>query len=104
MVSTFFSFYFCFLKVVHNPFIVRILDNHEKLLDAESDLLPKILLPLAGPEEFDDEDNESLPLDLQYLPADKVREPNKDLRKMLVEIFMQVCGFRLSLRYSFISL
>lgn len=59
-------------------------------MDAESDLLAKILLPLAGPEEFDDEDNEKLPLDLQYLSADKVREPNTDLRKMLVEIFIQV--------------
>lgn len=51
------------------------------------------MLPLAGPEEFDDEDNEKLPLDLQYLPADKIREPNKDLRKMLIEIFMQVRSY-----------
>ena len=64
--------------------------KHEWLLGDEVDLLPALLLPLAGPEEFDDEDNESLPLDLQYLPPDKTREGNKDIRKMLVEAVFQV--------------
>lgn len=60
------------------------------MLSPEVDLLPRILLPLAGPEEFDDEDNEKLPLDLQYLPDDKTREPEPEIRKMLLEIIMQV--------------
>lgn len=29
------------------------------------DILPYILLPLAGPEEFDDEENDKLPMQLQ---------------------------------------
>lgn len=29
------------------------------------DILPYILLPLAGPEEFDEEDNDKLPIQLQ---------------------------------------
>lgn len=55
-------------------------ENHEWLLSAEVDLLPYLLLPLAGPEEFDDEDNDKLPISLQYLPETKVREPDPDIR------------------------
>lgn len=65
-------------------------ENHPKLLDPNIDLISRILLPLAGPEEFDEEDNEKLPLDLQYLPSDKMREPDPVIRQMLLEILMQV--------------
>lgn len=44
------------------------------------DILPRLLLPLAGPEEFDEEDNDKLPLELQYLPSDKSREEDPDIR------------------------
>lgn len=66
--------------------------KHEWLLSEDVDLLPALLLPLAGPEEFDDEDNEGLPLDLQYLPASKTREHDVDIRKMLVESVFQLCA------------
>lgn len=66
------------------------LENHPKLLDRNIDLLSRILLPLAGSEEFDEEENEKLPLDLQYLPNDKMREPDPVVRHMLLEILMQV--------------
>lgn len=69
---------------------ISVIDIHEWLLSSEVELLSKLLLPLAGPEEFDDEDNEKLPLDLQYLPDDKTREPEPEIRKMLLEIFMRV--------------
>ncbi|XP_065205553.1 protein HGH1 homolog [Planococcus citri] len=69
-------------------------NNHEWMLSSEVDLLPRVLLPLAGPEEFDDEDNEKLPLDLQYLPDDKTREPEAEIRKMLLEILMQLSSTR----------
>jgi len=49
-----------------------------------------LLLPLAGPEEFDDDDMEKLPVDLQYLEPDKQREPDADIRRMLVEGINQV--------------
>lgn len=54
--------------------------RHEWLLSPEVDLLPYLLLPLAGPEEFDDEDNDKLPCSLQYLPETKTREPDPDIR------------------------
>jgi hypothetical protein len=65
-------------------------ENHEHLLDPKIGLLSRLLLPLAGPEEFDDEDNEKLPIELQYLPEDKEREPESLIRKQLLEIIMQV--------------
>lgn len=55
-------------------------DYHEWLLSESVDILPRLLLPLAGPEEFDEEDNDKLPLDLQYLPEDKQREEDPDIR------------------------
>lgn len=67
-----------------------IIDQHEQLLSNTIDLLPKLLLPLAGPEEFDDEDNEKLPIDLQYLGEDKTRERDPDIRKILLETLIQV--------------
>lgn len=52
------------------------------------DILPFLLLPLAGPEDFSEEEMERLPIDLQYLPPDKQREPDADIRKMLIETIM----------------
>jgi hypothetical protein len=66
-------------------------DQHEWLLSDHVDILPRLLLPLAGPEEFDEEDNEKLPEDLQYLPEEKTREPDPDLRTMLVETVFKLC-------------
>uniref|UniRef100_A0A182P2C4 Protein HGH1 homolog n=1 Tax=Anopheles epiroticus TaxID=199890 RepID=A0A182P2C4_9DIPT len=67
---------------------------HEWLLSEEVDVLPFILLPLAGPEELDDETNEKLPVDLQYLGPDKKREDDPDVRKMMVESLAQLCATR----------
>jgi ferredoxin len=41
-------------------------------------------------EEFDEEDMEKLPVDLQYLEPDKQREEDPDIRNMLVEAITQV--------------
>ncbi|KAF4022141.1 hypothetical protein G4228_014095 [Cervus hanglu yarkandensis] len=62
--------------------------HHEWLLGPEVDILPFLLLPLAGPEDFSEEEMERLPVDLQYLPPDKQREPDADIRKMLIETIM----------------
>ncbi|MBN3303479.1 protein HGH1 homolog [Amia ocellicauda] len=59
--------------------------QHEWLLSEAVDILPFLLLPLAGPEELSEEENEGLPVDLQYLPEDKKREEDPDIRKMLIE-------------------
>ncbi|KAM8916746.1 protein HGH1 homolog [Spinachia spinachia] len=62
--------------------------RHEWLLSDAVDMLPFLLLPLAGPEELTEEENEGLPVDLQYLPEDKRREDDPDIRKMLLETLL----------------
>ncbi|XP_074059188.1 protein HGH1 homolog [Macrotis lagotis] len=62
--------------------------SHEWLLGPRVELLTFLLMPLAGPEEFSDEEMDQLPIDLQYLPQDKEREPDADIRKMLIETIM----------------
>lgn len=76
-------------------------EHHEWLLSDAVDLLPSLLLPLAGPEEIPEEEMERLPLQLQYLPEDKQREPLPDLRTMLLEALLLLTatkGGRLQLR------
>ena len=63
---------------------------HDWLLNPDVDLLPALLLPLAGPEQFSEEEIERLPLDLQYLPDDKERESDPDIRRMLLESLLKV--------------
>ena len=65
-------------------------DCHQWLLGEDVDILPSLLLPLAGPEEFSEEETDKLPEDLQYLPTDKTREEDPDIRKMLLEALMKV--------------
>ena len=50
------------------------------------------MLPLAGSttEELTDEENEQLPLDLQYLPIDKQRESDRDIQQILLETILLV--------------
>ncbi|KAM6148276.1 protein HGH1 homolog [Rhynchocyon petersi] len=62
--------------------------HHEWLLGPKVDILPFLLLPLAGPEDFSEEEMERLPVDLQYLSSDKQRETDADIRKMLIEAIM----------------
>ncbi|KAI5696413.1 hypothetical protein M8J75_012727 [Diaphorina citri] len=69
-------------------------EHHEWLLGEDVDILPKLLLPLAGGEEFDDEDNDKLPIELQYLPSDKQREPSAHIRKILLETLLQLCALK----------
>lgn len=69
-------------------------DFHEFLLGEHVSILPRLLLPLAGPtpDDLDPEDVEKLPLDLQYLDEDKKVEEDPDLRKMLLEAITQLCA------------
>ncbi len=68
-----------------------LLDYHESLLfSPELDILSRLLLPLAGPEEFEADEMEKLPDDLQYMPPDKEREVDADIRIMLLETIMMV--------------
>ncbi|NWV41496.1 HGH1 protein, partial [Grantiella picta] len=65
-------------------------EHHEWLLGEEVDVLPFLLLPLAGPEELPEEEMEQLPLDLQYLPPEHRREEQPEIRKMLLETLLLV--------------
>ncbi|EIW59819.1 DUF383-domain-containing protein [Trametes versicolor FP-101664 SS1] len=58
------------------------------------DILPYVLLPLAGPEEFDLEDQELLPAALQFLPPDKKREVDPVIRLTHVETMLLLCTTR----------
>ena len=70
--------------------------SHEWLLSEDNgiDILPRLLLPLAGPtpSDMEPEEIEKLPVDLQYLDDDKRIEPDPDLRKMLIESIHQLCS------------
>ncbi|KAJ1970139.1 Protein hgh1 [Dispira parvispora] len=69
--------------------------KHHLLLDEDGmNILPYLLLPLCGSEEFSDEDMDGMPDDIQLLPPDKQREPSEHLRKILVEILVLLTGTR----------
>lgn len=49
------------------------------LSESGANILPYVLLPLAGNEELSDEDTEGMLPDLQLLPPDKQRDPDHDI-------------------------
>ncbi|KND01810.1 uncharacterized protein SPPG_03601 [Spizellomyces punctatus DAOM BR117] len=64
-------------------------EGHALLLtDTELNLLPYLLLPLSGPEDYTDEEMEGMPDELQLLEPDKEREQDAKLRLALVEILL----------------
>ena len=70
--------------------------SHDWLLSEDNgiDILPRLLLPLAGPTplDMDPEEVDKLPVDLQYLDDEKKIEQDPDLRKMLLESIHQLCA------------
>ena len=56
------------------------------------DALQYVLLPLAGPEEFDLDAQEQLPDALQFLPQTKQREPDAVLRLIHIETLLLLCA------------
>ncbi|KAF9582971.1 hypothetical protein BGW38_010505 [Lunasporangiospora selenospora] len=70
-------------------------DNHPALLDEQDiNVLPYILLPLCGPEEFDIDDMEGMPEDIQLLPPTKTRESDAHLRETLLEALILLTSTR----------
>lgn len=67
-------------------------ESNEWLLGPDVDILPRLLFPLMGPEELDEDEMEKLPLDLQYLGSDKQREGNPEIRIMIIEALTQLCA------------
>ena len=70
-------------------------DDNSWLLGPSVDILPALLLPLAGGSaiaNLDMDDMERLPDDLQFLDESKEREPDSDIRIMLVEAIHLLCN------------
>ncbi|KAK9453189.1 hypothetical protein V1511DRAFT_505876 [Dipodascopsis uninucleata] len=62
------------------------LNAHTELLrKATVNLLPYILLPIAGPEELSDEETFELPDELQFLSTEKKRETDPEILRVHVE-------------------
>ncbi|CAH6722370.1 protein Hgh1p [[Candida] jaroonii] len=68
--------------------------HHELLTNPNINLLPYILLPIAGPEEIDEDYMFDLPEELQLLPSDKVRDPLKGLICIHLESLLLLCTTR----------
>ncbi|KAM0755656.1 DUF383-domain-containing protein [Meredithblackwellia eburnea MCA 4105] len=81
-----------FVKSGHSRLVAP--TNDEPPAPGCIDLLPQMLLPLCGPEEFDLEDMEQLPETLQLLGSSKVREPDSAIRLILVETLLLLASTR----------
>lgn len=70
--------------------------SHPWLIGPTVDIVPRLVLPLAGPtpDELTEEEVEALPLDLQYLDETKTVEEDLDIRTMLLESLTQLCATR----------
>ncbi|KAJ2726070.1 Protein hgh1 [Coemansia sp. Benny D115] len=67
-------------------------DKHKDILDPkETNMLPYILLPLCGPEEYDMEEMEAMPDEIQLLGEEKKREADPKLRACLLEAINLLC-------------
>jgi hypothetical protein len=65
------------------------IDAHPQFLDEdEINVLPYLLLPIMGSEEYDDEDSDAMLSELQLLPPDKKRETDHDTIRTHVETLM----------------
>ena len=81
------------LSVLKNVLINT--DIHSKiLLNLDYNILPKLMLPLAGPEDLTEEEMDGLPDELLFLEPDKKREENAQVRLILVEILLILCSTR----------
>ncbi|KAG1085449.1 hypothetical protein G6F42_021395 [Rhizopus arrhizus] len=73
---------------------------HERLLDPNDiNVLPFILLPLCGNEEYDMEEFEQFPEEIQMLDDDKKRENDRMLRDMLLESIILLAATRFGRDY-----
>jgi hypothetical protein len=77
------------------------LQSHPAMLNMGSapshthiNILPYLLLPLMGPEDYSDEDMEGMPDELQLLEPDKEREPNMEIIKTHLESILLLATTR----------
>ncbi|XP_047542970.1 protein HGH1 homolog [Vanessa atalanta] len=67
---------------------------HDFLLSNDLELLTYLLSPLMGNEDYPDDEMDKLPIALQYLPKEKQRDADVDIRKMIIETLNQLCAQR----------
>lgn len=70
------------------------IEYHDFLLSPDLDLLTYLLSPLMGNEDYPDEEMDKLPIALQYLPKEKRRDSDVDIRKMIIETLNKLCSKR----------
>ena len=71
------------------------LPAHPVLLSPSGiNILPYLLLPLAGPEEFSEDENDQLLEELQYLPLDKKRDSDCEILKTHLETLLLLTSIR----------
>lgn len=64
---------------------------HEALVESKNEvLIVTLLMPLCGGEELTEEENDKLPIDLQYLEATKRRTKDVYTKRTLLEALYQV--------------
>jgi len=73
-------------------------DQHSEIVGIEN-LISDLLWPLCGPEEFTEEENEKLPIDLQYLEPEKQREKDERIRLSLIESVYELCATSMGRNY-----
>eukprot|EP01126_Amoeba_proteus_P048936 TRINITY_DN5684_c0_g2_i3.p1 TRINITY_DN5684_c0_g2~~TRINITY_DN5684_c0_g2_i3.p1 ORF type:complete len:341 (+),score=78.96 TRINITY_DN5684_c0_g2_i3:278-1300(+) len=61
---------------------------HSWVLGPDIDILPKLLLPLRGPEKYETDDLEGMPVELQHVPEDKSRDPDLETRARIVDCLL----------------
>lgn len=69
-------------------------EYHDLLLNPDLDILTYLLNPLMGNEDYPDDEMDQLPISLQYLPKEKRREIDVDIRKMIIETLNKLCSKR----------
>ncbi|KZT53005.1 DUF383-domain-containing protein [Calocera cornea HHB12733] len=85
------SFYAPAHRALLSPETVRVKCPPSEIAAPGINLLPFLLLPLAGPEEFDLDDQELLHPTLQFLPPTKTREVDTVLRLTIIETLLLLC-------------
>ncbi|KIK07853.1 hypothetical protein K443DRAFT_152820 [Laccaria amethystina LaAM-08-1] len=88
------SFHSAGHKAILSPESVLVSVPPSKLQSRGIDALPYLLLPLAGPEEFELDDQEKLLEPLQFLPPTKTRESDPTIRLTHVETLLLLCHTR----------
>ena len=69
----------CFDVPSHQSLLSTLIGDEDEDGSKGINLLPYLLLPLMGSEEYSFEDSESMPEEVQLLPPDKTREPQADI-------------------------